>query len=67
VALNKICDQRNIERLLGNTILKIDVDNREAIFKNNANGNLLKVHYDFLHIVPPQSPPQVIKESPLAD
>ena len=56
-ALNAICDERGITRQLGNTIQSIDAANRVAVFKNNATGAELRADYDFLHIVPPQSPP----------
>lgn len=47
-------------------IQRVDKDNRRVYFKNLKNNEEIPVDYDFLHVVPPQTAPQFIKESGLA-
>ncbi|KAI9033621.1 hypothetical protein CLU79DRAFT_724613 [Phycomyces nitens] len=66
--LQKLADERNIQVNFQNELISIDGNNHEAVFRNNGkNGELSTIHYDFLHVAPPQGPPTFIKESKLAD
>ncbi|KAI7871161.1 hypothetical protein BDF14DRAFT_1763855 [Spinellus fusiger] len=66
--LEKLAKERNIQVNYQNELISIDSKNREAVFRNNGNNSELStVHYDFLHVTPPQGPLHFIKESRLAD
>lgn len=66
--LQKLADERHIHLNFQHELVEIDANNHQAIFKNNAKGGELKsFEYDFIHVAPPQGPPNFIKESKLAD
>ena len=51
-------------------LVKVDGPNKRAYFKQTAEGasdELVEVAFDMLHVAPPQSAPDFIKVSPLAD
>lgn len=55
---------------LKQTITKIDASAQTLYFEStDEQGNVNKqtLHYDMLHVVPPQSAPDFVKNSPLAD
>ncbi|PTQ53596.1 MAG: FAD-dependent pyridine nucleotide-disulfide oxidoreductase [Hydrogenibacillus schlegelii] len=65
--LNRIVRERNIETHFRHNLVALDPVKQEAIFENLESGDRVRMPYDFLHVVPPQSAPDFIKESPLAD
>ncbi|KAI8391173.1 uncharacterized protein BYT42DRAFT_489400 [Radiomyces spectabilis] len=65
--LQQLADERGIKVNFQTELIEIDAGNREATFRNNATKESHKVHYDFLHVAPPQGAPTFIKESKLAD
>ncbi|KAG1048651.1 hypothetical protein G6F43_008975 [Rhizopus delemar] len=67
-AIEKLADERGIKRNFLHELVEINADNHQAIFKDNSkNGELKTFEYDFIHVAPPQGPPDFIKESKLAD
>ena len=66
-AMDEMRKARGIDIALGNTIKKIDKDNRVAYFTNNASGEEVKFNYDFIHLVPPMSPPLSLRKSVLTN
>lgn len=55
---------------LNTTLVKVDGPNKTAWFqRKDAEGNVTTVEkkFDILHVVPPQTAPDFIKQSPLAD
>ncbi|MCA9646301.1 MAG: NAD(P)/FAD-dependent oxidoreductase [Myxococcales bacterium] len=62
-ALEKLVAERNVEARFGHDL--IEVRGREAVFKVDGKEKVLK--FDMLHVTPPQSSPDVIKQSALAD
>lgn len=44
----------------------VDKDTKTAVFEDTSSGETSEVPYDFLHIVPPQTPHEFIANSPLA-
>lgn len=65
--LNKIIRERNIETVFKHYLSEIDAEKQEAVFTHVETGEEKRMHYDFIHVVPPMSAPDFIKESPLAD
>ena len=52
------------------TLVKVDGNNKTAWFKVNKSGEdeqTIETKFDFLHVCPPQCPPDFIKESELSD
>ena len=56
-----------IDVRLNSVITEIDPANHTATIKNNETGETETLEYSFAHMTPPQSAPDWIKNSPLAD
>lgn len=65
--LERIAARYGIEVRLQSELVAIDAERREVTLADNAAGTKEAVSYDFLHATPPQSAPDWVKESPLAD
>jgi len=59
-------EAKNIPYKTHHSLKSIDKDNRVATFAG-PDGTTVDQQFDFLHFVPPQSAPQFIRESDLAD
>ncbi|WP_019499139.1 FAD/NAD(P)-binding oxidoreductase [Pseudanabaena sp. PCC 6802] len=66
-ALSKIIAERNIKTMFGYNLEKVDGENKKAWFRNLATNELLAMEFDLLHVGPPMSAPDFIKNSPLAN
>jgi sulfide:quinone oxidoreductase len=64
--LNRVIARKNIDVTFQHELVEVNGAAHEAIFKNLATGDAVKVHFDMLHVTPPQSAPDVIKSSSLA-
>lgn len=65
-ALMKYVDRYQANLNFSHQLVKVDGDDKKAWFKN-SEGNLVERSFDMLHVCPPQSAPDFIKVSPLAD
>lgn len=67
--LDRVVERCGIEVLFTHNLVRVDSDRRDAFFEatQGETKKEVKVHYDFLHAVPPQSSPDFIKRSLLAD
>jgi sulfide:quinone oxidoreductase len=65
--LARVAARYGIEVRLNSELTEIDADSRKAVIANNADGSSESLDYDLLHTVPPQSAPDWIANSPLAD
>ncbi|KAI0093623.1 FAD/NAD(P)-binding domain-containing protein [Irpex rosettiformis] len=65
-ALEKLRIERGVGGYFQHNLVAVDPDNRKATFKK-ADNTEVKVDYTLLHVVPPQGPLKVVKESALAD
>jgi len=66
--LEAIRKERGVEGHFQHELVSLDVEKKIATFKNLNNKNkLVKKAYDFIHVVPPMSPPDFIKSSKLAN
>lgn len=63
--LNKVIQRYGIKTHFKHVLTKIDGPNHKAWFKD-ADGNIIEERFDFIHVTPPQSAPDFIKNSPLA-
>lgn len=65
-ALNKIIERKEIETYFMHHLIEIDGENKRATFENLNTKERVNMHYDMIHVVPPMSAPDFIKNSSLA-
>lgn len=64
--LERVVARKGIETLFRHELLAVRPGAREALVRNLDSGAEQTIPYELLHAVPPQSAPDVAKESPLA-
>ncbi len=67
VALERIVAEREIETHYKQNLVEVRARSREAVFNDVESGDETVVGYDFMHVTPPQGPPDVVKNSALAN
>jgi sulfide:quinone oxidoreductase len=70
VELQKVVDKLGVDMHYRHDLIAVDGNNKMATFKvTDENGNISEVtkHFDMLHVTPPQSAPDFIIQSPLAN
>ncbi|MFH9943294.1 FAD-dependent oxidoreductase [Streptomyces murinus] len=65
--LEGVAERYGIEVRLRSEMTAVDGDRREITVTDHATGRAETIGYDLLHAVPPQSAPDWVKRSPLAD
>ncbi|MBR9921368.1 MAG: NAD(P)/FAD-dependent oxidoreductase [Bacteroidetes bacterium] len=65
-SLTRVADRYNIERVWQHDLTALNPDKKEATFKNLDTGDERIEKYDMIHVTPPMSAPDFIKNSPLA-
>jgi sulfide:quinone oxidoreductase len=65
--LRKVIERKGIETLFRHDLVAVRPDRREAVFRHCDQGTEVVIGYQLLHVVPPQSAPDVVKRSALAD
>jgi sulfide:quinone oxidoreductase len=65
--LERVVARYGIEVHLSSEVTEIDGEGRQVVITDNAAGTKESVTYDFLHVVPPQSAPDWLKATALAD
>ncbi|MBQ0893400.1 NAD(P)/FAD-dependent oxidoreductase [Micromonospora sp. U56] len=66
-ALERIVADYGIEVRYESQLVEVDGDSRRAVILDNKSGTKETIDYDLLHAVPPQSAPDWLKDSALAD
>jgi sulfide:quinone oxidoreductase len=68
-ALDKVIALYGAQANLGSNLVSVDGPAKTAVFESVVNGSKVRetVSFDFLHVVPPQSAPDFIQNSSLAD
>lgn len=66
-SLAKVIERKGIETHFRHDLVEVRPRSREAVFKHLDGGPELVLRYEMLHVVPPQSAPDFVKRSPLAD
>lgn len=64
--LTQHCKEKGIETIFKHNLVEIRDESKEAVFSNVDTGEELIEQYDLLHVTPPMSAPDFIKESELA-
>jgi sulfide:quinone oxidoreductase len=65
-ALNKIIERKEIATCFMHHLIEIDGDKKRATFENLNTKERVNMQYDMIHVVPPMSAPDFIKNSSLA-
>ena len=66
-ALSKVVARKQIDAHYRHELVEVRPEKHEAVFRNLDGGAELVLSYEMLHVVPPQSAPDVVKKSELAD
>lgn len=66
-ALNRVVARKGINVHFQHDLIEVRGEAREAVFLNLATRETVTVNFDMLHVSPPQSAPDVIKSSKLAN
>lgn len=67
--LDQVVDRYGIDTRFKHELVEVHPEKKEAVFqiKNDPANTRITIPYDLLHVVPPQSAPDFIRKSPLAD
>ena len=67
--LEKVIERRGIITKFSHNLKEIKADTKEAIFDVTTSNGVeeISIHYDMIHVSPPMSAPDFIKQSPLAN
>jgi sulfide:quinone oxidoreductase len=65
--LDKVAARYGIEVHLSSEVVEIDPDGRRAVIQDNGSDQKETVEYTAMHVTPPQSAPDWLKRTPLAD
>ncbi|MBK7534784.1 MAG: NAD(P)/FAD-dependent oxidoreductase [Myxococcales bacterium] len=66
-SLRRIVERKQIDTRFRQELVAVRPAAREAVFRHLDDGTEQVLRYSMLHVVPPQSAPDVIKQSALAD
>ncbi|MFT0531788.1 FAD/NAD(P)-binding oxidoreductase [Castellaniella hirudinis] len=68
-ALDKVMDSYAADTHYGSNLVQVRGEEKIAVFESTVDGQKVReeVAFDLLHVVPPQSAPDFIRQSPLAD
>lgn len=65
--LSKVVAQRNLTTNFQTSLIEVRPDSKEAVFRKLDTGETVTYQYEMLHVTPPMSPYECVRESPLAD
>ncbi len=65
--MNQVVKPRDIEVRFRHNLVAIRPESREAVFENLDTGETVVEKYDMIHVTPPQSPPDFVKSSAIAN
>ncbi len=66
-ALMGVVERKGIDVKFQHNLTELRTDKREAIFKKVESDEDIVMRYDMIHVTPPMSSPDFLKESPLAN
>jgi sulfide:quinone oxidoreductase len=66
-SMDKVIARKCIETKYRHNLIEIRPEKKEAVFRNLDTGEEVTLRYDMIHATPPQSAPDFIKRSPLAN
>jgi sulfide:quinone oxidoreductase len=65
--LSRLARERGVDVRTKRELIAVRADKKEAVFRDLDSGAESVEAYDLMHVTPPQSAPDVIKKSPLAN
>jgi len=65
--LTSVRERKQIDVRFRRDLTEIRPETKEAVFTNLDTGETEAMHYDLIHVTPPQSAPDFIRNSPLAN
>jgi sulfide:quinone oxidoreductase len=65
--LNKVLKRKEIVTKYRHNLVALRPGKNEAVFRNLDTNEEIVMHYDMIHVTPPQSSPGFIQKSPLAN
>ena len=65
--LGKLVEERDIDAKYKHDLVALRADSKEAVFRHLDTGEEVVMSYDMIHVTPPQSAPDFIQRSPLAN
>jgi sulfide:quinone oxidoreductase len=65
--LERIVRERDIETHFHHNLVEIRGETKEAVFELMDSNETVTIPYEMIHVTPPMSAPDFIRESPLAD
>ena len=65
--LNEVIARKGIETMYKHRLVELRPADHVAIFQSTEGEERAEIEYAMIHVTPPQGPPDVIRESPLAD
>lgn len=65
--LDKVIARKQIQTHYRNNLVELRPEAKEAIFKHLDTGEMTTMHYDMIHVTPPQGPLDVVKQSTLGN
>jgi sulfide:quinone oxidoreductase len=66
-ALKKVIARKGIDVRFRHNLVEIRPESKEAVFEHLDSGDLIAMPYEMIHVTPPQSAPDFVKRSPLAN
>lgn len=66
-ALEKVLKKKNIQTQFQYDLFKVDGPSKKTYFKSMETGEILEESFEMLHVSPPMSAPDFIKNSPLSN
>jgi sulfide:quinone oxidoreductase len=65
--LNKVLKRKEIVTRFKHNLVALRPHKKEAVFQNLDTNEEVVLHYDMIHVTPPQGPCDFVKQSPLAN
>lgn len=65
--LEQVVARKGIETLFKHDLIAVRPEAKQAVFRRTDSGEQTIVPYDMIHVTPPMSAPDFIKQSPLSD
>ena len=65
--LNQVIGRKGLDMRYQTNLIELRPDKKEAVFEKLDDGEQRVIAYDMIHVTPPMSAPDFIKQSPLSD
>ena len=66
VEMTKVANRKGIDLQFSTELVELHPDSKEAVFRDVNTGETKTMSYDMIHVTPPMSSPDFIKNSPIA-